>query len=174
VVVVAAAAIGGIVKFEFGSHQDGPAHNLATPATIGDYSRTKNVERQADLDALKEKLIKATGGQASGFVTAIYESGNSAAGNDTQIVMFVGAHLANADPDASIAAFKQLYKGAEVVSAGPGGGKAVCVQGGKAEALCAWFDNDSMGIVDSPSMKATALAEEMQAMRPSVELKAKG
>jgi hypothetical protein len=31
-----------------------------------------------------------------------------------------------------------------------------------------------MGIVDSPSMKATALAEEMQAMRPSVELKAKG
>ena len=177
VVVVAAAAIGGIVKFEFGSHQDGPAHTLATPATIGDYTRTKNVERQADLNALKQKLIAASHGQASNFVTAVYESGNSAAGSDTQIVMFIGAHLANADPDASIAAFTQQYKGAEVVSAGPGGGKAACVQGGKggkAEALCAWFDNDSMGIVDSPSMKATALAAEMQAMRPSVELRAKG
>lgn len=177
VVVVAAAAIGGIVKFEFGSHQDGPAHTLATPATIGDYTRTKNVERQADLNALKQKLIAASHGQASNFVTAVYESGNSAAGSDTQIVMFIGAHLANADPDASIVAFTQQYKGAEVVSAGPGGGKAACVQGGKggkAEALCAWFDNDSMGIVDSPSMKAAALAEEMQAMRPSVEIRAKG
>jgi hypothetical protein len=172
VVVIAAAAIGGIVKFEFGSHQSGPAHELATPATIGDYTRTKDLERQADVDALKQKLIKATGGQASNFVTAVYESGNSAAGNDTQMVMFVAAHLANADPDAAIAAFKQQYKGAEVVSAGPGGGKAVCVQGGTAEALCAWFDNDSMGFVDSLTMKAAALAGEMRAMRPSVEIRA--
>jgi len=107
-------------------------------------------------------------------VTAVYESGNSAAGNDTQIVMFVGAHLANADPNAAIAAFTQQVKGAKVVSPGPGGGKAVCFQGGKLEALCAWFDNDSMGILDSPSMKADALAKEMQAMRPSVEIRAKG
>src|SRR5581483_10651938 len=48
VVVIAAGAIGGIVKFEFGSHQSGPAHALAAPATIGDYTRTKDVERQAD------------------------------------------------------------------------------------------------------------------------------
>jgi pentapeptide repeat protein len=174
VVVVAAAAIGGIVKFEFGSHASGPAHELVAPAALGDYTRTKNVERQADVDGLKRKLIKATGGQATGFVTAVYESGNSAAGNNTQIVMLVTAHLANADPDAAIAAFKQQYKGAEIVSAGPGGGKAVCAQLGKVEALCAWFDNDSMGFVDSLTMKADALAKEMQAMRPSVELRAKG
>jgi hypothetical protein len=173
VVVVAAAAIGGIVKFEFGSHQDGPAHTLATPATIGDYTRTKGLERQADVDALKQKLIQASHGQASNFVTAVYESGNSAAGNDTQIVMFVGAHLANADPAAAVAAFTQQVKGAMVVSPGPGGGKAVCLPEGSAEALCAWFDNDSMGIVDSPSMKSAALAKEMQAMRPSVEVRAK-
>jgi hypothetical protein len=174
VVVIAAAAIGGIVKFEFGSHPSGPAHELATPATIGDYTRTKNLEHQADVNALKQKLIKASNGQATNFVTAVYESGNSAAGNDTQIVMFVGAHLANADPNAAIAAFTQQVKGAKVVSPGPGGGKAVCFQGGKLEALCAWFDNDSMGILDSPSMKADALAKEMQAMRPSVEIRAKG
>jgi hypothetical protein len=172
VVVVAAAAIGGIVKFEFGSHPSGPAHIMVAPAKIGDYTRTKNVERQADLDALKQKLIKATGGQASGFAAAIYESGNSAAGNNTQMVMVVAAHLANADPDAAIGVFKQQNKGAEVVSAGPGGGKAVCAQLGKTEALCAWFDNDSMGFVDSLTMKAAALAEEMRAMRPSVEVRA--
>jgi hypothetical protein len=172
VVVVAAASIGGIVKFEFGSHPSGPAHELATPAKIGDYTRTKDLEHQADVNALKEKLIKASNGQASNVVTAVYESGNSAAGNDTQIVMFVGAHLANADPDAAITAFEQKYKGAEVVSAGPGGGKAVCLQAGTAEAQCAWFDNDSMGFVASPSLDAAALAKEMQAMRPSVEIKA--
>jgi hypothetical protein len=174
VVVIAAGAIGGIVKFEFGSHQSGPAHALAAPATIGGYTRTKDVERQADLDALKQKLIAASHGQASNFVTAVYESGNSAAGSNTQMVMFVGAHLANADPDASIAAFKQQYKGAEAVSAGPGGGKAMCVQGGKAEAVCVWFDNDSMGYLDSLTLDAGTLAKEMRAMRPSVEVRAKG
>jgi len=72
----------------------------------------------------------------------------------------------------ALAAFTQQVKGAKVVSPGPGGGKAVCVQSGKAEALCGWFDNDSMGFVDSPSMKVAALAEEMRAMRPSVEVRA--
>jgi hypothetical protein len=50
----------------------------------------------------------------------------------------------------------------------------VCFQGGKVEAQCAWFDNDSMGIVYSPSLDVAALAKEMQAMRPSVEIRAEG
>ena len=92
-------------------------------------------------------------------MTAVYESGNSAAGSNTQIVMFVGGHLANADPAGSIAGFTQQVKGAKVVSPGPGGGKAVCLQEGTAGAACAWFDNDSFGEVVSPTMDATALAK---------------
>ncbi len=172
VVVIAAGAIGGIVKFEFGSGQSGPAHTVATPNTIGSFTRTASLEHGADLTALREKVIKMSAGQATNVVTAVYESGNSAAGNNTQIVMFVGGHLAHADPAASVAGFTQQFKGAQVVSAGPGGGKAACVKDGNTAALCAWFDNDSFGEVVSPSMNAAELAKQMQAFRPSVEIKA--
>jgi hypothetical protein len=172
VVVIAAASIGGIVKFEFGSGHSGPAHTVAIPNKIGTFTRTASLEHGADLDALREKVIKMSAGQATNVVTAVYESGNSAAGNNTQIVMFIGGHLANADPAASVAGFTQQFKGAKVVSAGPGGGKAACVKDGTTAALCAWFDNDSFGEVVSPTMNPTELAKQMQAFRPSVEVKA--
>jgi len=172
VVVVAAAAIVGIVKFEFPSHAGGPAHTMAAPDKIGTYARTVDLEHQADIGGLRQKVIQMSSGQASHVVTAVYESGNSAAGNNAQIVMFIGGHLANADPAASIARFIQQFKGATVVSAGPQGGKAACVQEGtKANAvgMCAWFDNDSFGELSSPTMKATALASVMRRFRPWVE-----
>jgi len=116
-------------------------------------------------------------GQASGVVSAVYESGNSAAGNTAQIIMFIGGHLANADPAASITSFTQEFPGAHVVSAGSLGGKAACVQEGttvsNSRSLCAWFDNDSFGEIVSPTMNATALAKAMVTVRPSVELLAK-
>ena len=171
VVVVAAAAIVGVVKFEFPSH-NGPAHTMAAPTKIGTYARTVDLEHQADVGALREKVIQMSSGQASHVVTAVYESGNSAAGNNAQIVMFVGGHLANADPAASIASFTQQFKGAKVVSAGPQGGEAVCVQegtGANAVGVCAWFDDDSFGELSSPTMKATALASIMRTFRPYVE-----
>ena len=82
--------------------------------------------------------------------------------------MFIGAHLANADPSASIASFTQKFPGAHVVGAGSLGGKAACVQEGT-EAICVFFDNDSEGEIVSPTMTATALANAMQTVRPSVE-----
>jgi hypothetical protein len=176
VVMIAAAAIVGIVKFEFSPSHSGPAHTMATPAKIGSFSRTLDLEHQADVAALKTKVINMSSGQASHVVSAVYESGNSAAGNGTQIVMFIGGHLANADPAASITSFTQQFKGAKVVSPGAGGGRAACVQdgtGANAVAMCAWFDNDSFGEIVSPTMGATALAASMHTIRPSVEHLAK-
>jgi len=176
VVIVAAAAITGIIKFEFPSHS-GPAHTMVTPAKIGTYARTVDLERQVGLSQLRAEIIKMTSGQASGVVSAVYESGNSAAGNTAQIIMFIGGHLANADPAASITSFTQEFPGAHVVSAGSLGGKAACVQEGttvsNSRSLCAWFDNDSFAEIASPTMKATALAKAMVTVRPSVELLAK-
>jgi hypothetical protein len=172
VVVIAAAAIVGIIKFEFPSHS-GPAHTMTTPAQIGSYSRTVDLEHQADVAALKQKVIAMSAGQASHVVSAVYESGKASAGNTTQIIMFIGGHLANADPAASIASFTQQFKGAQVVSAGALGGEAACVQDGtgtNSVAMCAWFDNDSFGEVVSPTMNAGALASTMRTVRPSVEL----
>ena len=69
-------------------------------------------------------------GQASRVVSAVYESGNSAAGNTEQIIMFIGGHLANAAPATSITSFTQKFPGAKVVPPGALGGKAACVQEG--------------------------------------------
>ena len=114
---MAAAAITGIIKFEFPSHS-GPAHTMVIPAKIGTYVRTVDLERQVGLSQLRAEVIKMSSGQASDVMSAVYESGNSAAGNTEQIIMFIGGHLANADPAASITSFTQKFPGAHVVSAG--------------------------------------------------------
>ena len=174
-VILAAAAITGIIKFEFPSH-GGPAHTMTIPARIGTYARTVDLERQVGLSQLRADVIKMSSGQASGVVSAVYESGNSAAGNTEQIIMFIGGHLANADPAASITTFTQQFRGAHVVSPGSLGGKAACVlegTGSNSRSLCAWFDNDSFGEIVSPTMNATNLAEAVLTVRPSVELLAK-
>ena len=118
VVIVAAAAITGIIKFEFPSHS-GPAHTMTTPAKIGTYVRTVDLEKQVGLSQLRDEVIKMSSGQASDVVSAVYESGNSAAGNTEQILMFIGGHLANADPAASIAGFTQKFPGAHVAGRVP-------------------------------------------------------
>jgi hypothetical protein len=171
VVVLAAVAITGIIKFEFPSH-GGPAHTMVTPATIGTYVRTVDLERQTNVAQLRDEVIKMSAGHASSVESAVYESGNSAAGNDEQIIMFIGGHLANADPATSVASFTQKFPGAQVVTAGSLGGKAACVEeGGSSDSvsMCAWFDNDSFGEVVSPTMNSTALAKQMLTVRPAVE-----
>ncbi len=171
VAVVAAAAITGIIKFEFPSHS-GPEHTLVTPAKIGTYVRTQNLEKQTNVAQLRDEVIKMSSGQASNVVSAVYESGNSAAGNNEQILMFIGGHLAHADAASSVASFDQRFPGAKPVTAGPLGGQASCVQegnGASSVAMCAWFDNDSFGEISSPTMNTQALSAEMRAMRPSVE-----
>jgi len=176
VVVVAAAAITGIIKFEFPSHS-GPAHVMTTPAKIGTYARTVDLERQTNVAQLRDDVIKMSSGQASHVVTAVYESGNAAGGNTEQIIMFIGGHLANAAPATSVTSFMQRFPGAHVVNAGSLGGKAACVEegGGTSDSvsMCAWFDNDSFGEIVSPTMNATNLAAAMTTVRPAVEQVAK-
>jgi hypothetical protein len=173
VVVLAAAAIVGIIKFEFPSHS-GPAHTMQTPASIGTYARTVDLEKEANLGQLRNEVIKMSAGQATDVKSGMYESGKAAAGNTEQIIMFIGGHLANADPASSIAGFKQKYPGATLVNPGSLGGEATCVEegGGTSESvsMCAWFDNDSFGEIVSPTMNASALAKAMLTVRPAVEL----
>ena len=127
VLVTAVAAIVGILKFELPSHS-GPVHTMVTPAKIGSYLRTVDMERQTNVSELRNEVIKMSSGQASDVKSAVYESGNSAAGNTEQIVMFIGGHLANAAPASSIGSFRQNFANAAVVSAGSLGGQAACVQ----------------------------------------------
>jgi hypothetical protein len=172
VVLAAGAAIFGILKFEFPA-QSGPVHKIVAPARIGSYVRTVDMEKETKVNELREEVIKMSSGQASNVQSAVYESGNSAAGSTEQIVMFIGGHLANAAPASSIASFTQKFAGAAVVSPGSLGGQAACVEEAPGTsdsvAMCVWFDNDSFGEIVSPTMNATPLATVMRTMRPSLE-----
>ncbi len=176
VIVVAAGAIFAIIKYEFPT-QSGPTHTMAIPPSIGSYVRTVDLERQTNVAELRSEVIKMSGGKATGVVSAVYESGDSAAGNTEQIIMLIEGHLADAAPAASIASFTQKFPGATVVNAGSLGGKAACVEEGAGtsdpKSLCVWFDNDSFGEIVSPTMNATSLASAMRTVRPAVELVAK-
>jgi hypothetical protein len=174
VVVVAAAAVTGILKFGFRPDDGPPAHTLTIPAKIGTYVRTADLEHEASLTALRDEITKTSAGQASHVVSAVYESGNSAAGATTQIFMFIGGHLANADPTSSVASLTRNFPAAHMVSAGSLGGEAACAeeQAGTSDSvsLCAWFDDDSFGELVSPTMNASELGLEMLTVRPAVEL----
>ena len=150
--VAVAAAITAILKFEAPS-QGGPVHAMQTPARIGSFARADAMESATDLAGLRTGVIQMSAGQASDVKSAVYESGNPAAGNTMQIIMFTGGHLASAAPAASITGFTQRFAGATVVSAGSLGGKAACAEEGATTpgqvSMCVWFDNDSFGEIVS-------------------------
>ena len=86
--------------------------------------------------------------------------------------MFVGGHLANDDPAASIANFEQTHPSAQAVSAGSLGGEAACVtttDNNESAAMCVWFDNDSFGALASPTMSSAKLANTLDTVRPGIE-----
>ncbi|HEX6526614.1 MAG TPA: hypothetical protein VF070_42340 [Streptosporangiaceae bacterium] len=176
VVVVAAAAIFGIVKFEFPSN-NGPAHEFVPPTTIASYERAPNLEKNSDLPALVRKFSKSLGIPVSSVVSREYESGAASTvtgGTQAQIVMFIGAHLPNQSPDNSMHNFIQEYKDVQVVSAGPMGGQAGCTETAagtpKQVVQCVWFDNDSVGVVLSPTLTIDQLPGVMLSFRSKVEL----
>jgi len=173
VVVVAAAAIFGILKFEFPS--GGTAHELVAPVKVAGYSWAPNLEKTSDLPGLEKRFRSMLGGQATDVISREYESGPTGPTSAPQIVTILGGHVPNESPSASISAFTQQYKGAQLVSAGPMGGEAICVEtkgqtAADSEAMCVWFDNDSVVALVSPSMHIDQLASVMRTFRPSIEL----
>lgn len=173
VAVVAGAAIFGIVRFEFPSNS-GPSHELVVPASVDSYQWAPKIEAESGLTSLAAKFRSMLGSQATNVVSRVYESGSTTTGSQPQVVMFMGAHLPNQSPASSIANFTQEFKNAQVVNAGPMGGEAACTEAsiGTADqtALCAWFDDDSVGVLTSATLPAAKLAPVMLQFRPHVEL----
>jgi len=173
VVIAVAAAITAIIAFAIPSH-GGPVHAMQTPARIGSFARADGMESVTNLAGLRTGVIQGSAGQASNVKSAVYESGNRAAGNTVQVMMFIGGHLASAAPAASITGFTQKFAGAAVVSAGSLGGQAACAEEGATSSsqvsICAWFDNDSFGEIVSPTMNAATLATVMRTVRPDLEI----
>jgi hypothetical protein len=176
IAVVAAGAIGGVLMKYVFSGPSGPAHQVVAPQAVDSFTRSANLEKQLGVGAEAAKVEKASDGQASNLVSAVYQQGGLTPGSNAQIFMFVGGKLAGADPAASVANFEQTYQGSAAVSPGSLDGKAACTEthlNGQSASMCVWFDNDTFGTVVSPTMTTAKLAATMDAVRPSLELYAK-
>jgi hypothetical protein len=179
IAVVAAGAIGGVLMKYVFAGPSGPAHTVVAPQTVDGFTRSANLEKQLNVAGEAQKVAKASSGQASAVVSAVYQMGSLSPGADaanTQMFMFVGGKLAGADPGASVTNFEQTYPGAAAVSPGSLGGQAACTEthlNGQSASMCVWFDNDTFGTVVSPTMTTAKLATTMDTVRPSLELLAK-
>lgn len=152
----------------------GPAHVLGTPDKLGAYVRRPQLEKQMNAAQLQRQVITKSAGQATHVVSAVYEDGTSATSTQPpQMILFIGGNLTGVSPAGFIASFTQQSKGAFVTSAGSLGGSAACVNAQASVpgsvALCTWADNDTFGVVASPTMSATRLATQLRAFRPMVE-----
>ena len=170
-VVLAGAAV-AVESGVFGG--GGPAHTLVTPDKLGAYVRRPQLEKQMNAAQLQRQVIAKSAGQASHVVSAVYEDGTSATSSKTpQMILFIGGNLTGVSASGFIASFTQQSKGAFVTSAGSLGGSAACVNAQASVpgsvALCTWADNDTFGVVASPTMTATRLATQLRAIRPMVE-----
>lgn len=152
----------------------GPRHQLLTPASLAQFVRRPQLEQQMDAKALQRQVIAGSAGQASHVVSAVYENSTGVTGKSApQIFLFIGGNLTGTSPGDFITSFRGQFKGALVTSAGPLGGQAVCVNAQASMpgtiALCAWADNDTFGVLASPTMHAAQLGAEMRVIRPGME-----
>jgi hypothetical protein len=172
---LAASAAGGLlVKYEFGG-REAPAHEVVAPQAVDGYSRSANLETQLSIAGEAQQVGRASAGQASGVVSAAYQS-PPADGASAQLFIFIGGELSRANPGTSMASFERAYPEAAAVPAGPLGGQAACTQtqmGGRAASMCTWFDDGTFGTLQSPTMTAAKLAATMNAVRPGLERDAK-
>jgi hypothetical protein len=152
----------------------GPAHALVTPAKFGAYVRKPQLEQQMNAKDLQQQVVAKSAGQASDVVDAVYEANSGAVGGTSpQVILFIGGHLSGVSPAGFITSFANEFKGARSTGAGSMGGRAACVNAQENVAgnvaLCTWADNDTFGLVASPTMDAAQLGAQMRAIRPDVE-----
>jgi hypothetical protein len=179
VILIAGAGLavvlaGAAVVLESGVFRGGPTHVLVTPDKLGSYVRRPQLEKQMNASQLQRQVIAKSAGQASHVVSAVYEDGTSATSTKTpQMILFIGGNLSGVSPGGFIASFTQQSKGAFETSAGSLRGSAACVDAQASVpgsvALCTWADNDTFGVVASPTMSATRLATQLRSIRPLVE-----
>ena len=149
----------------------GPAHLLMTPDRIGAFAKQPHLAKVMDASQLQQDIVTKSAGEAKHVVYAVYEDTTGAAARSgPQIILFIGGNLTGTSPDGFIGSFIGEARGAQRTSAGSMGGQAACVSrapGSVAE--CAWADNDTFGVVASPTLAVSDLAAALRTVRPQVE-----
>jgi hypothetical protein len=153
----------------------GPAHVISTPQHVGDYTQAPALAASMQAAQLRSSITSESGGKARHVVDAVYEDSSGPADKaGQQIVLFIGGNRSGSSASSFIASFTGNLQGAVATSPGSLGGAAACVpsvSGRPAE--CAWADDDTFGLVASPTLSAQGLADELRQLRPQVEHLAK-
>lgn len=166
-VVAVLAAGGAAYEVLLPGGSSGPAHTISTPDRIGAYTQAKALGTSLKIAALRNSIVHASRGEATHVVDNVYQDGS-------QIVLFIGGNLTGSSATSFISSFIGSSPDAVSTSAGSLGGSAAClpsVSGNPAE--CAWADDDTFGVVLSPTLSSTELAGELRVMRPELEHLAK-
>jgi len=163
--------VGGAAFVLLTGHNQGVPHVVTAPNALGTYVKQPQLAIQMQAKQLQRDIVTQSAGEAKNVVYAVYEdSTGSGAKTAPQIVLFIGGNLSGTSAGSFVSSFSGKLPGAATTSAGPMGGNAACVpsQNGRL-AECAWADNDTFGVVASPTLNATKLAAEMRQIRPMVE-----
>jgi hypothetical protein len=158
----------GALTYELLPSGGGPAHEVTTPQRLGSYIQMPALATSMKATQLRNSIVAQSGGEASHVVDAVYETPSQ------QIMLFIGGNLKGSSASSFISSFIGSLPGSAATSAGSLGGEAACVpsiSGRPAE--CAWADNDTFGVLLSPTLSAGGLASELRQMRPQVEHLAK-
>ena len=162
-----AAAGAGVVYFMPKATE---AHAITVPTRLPGFVLEPSMVGSAGASALRSHLVASSAGEATRVQDAVYEDIASATGNSApQIVVFVGGHLAGS-ASSFIGSLTQALPGAFNINPGALHGQAACAPSRSGQpAECAWADNDTFGVLVSPSLTASALSAELRQMRPYIE-----
>jgi hypothetical protein len=168
--VVAAVAVAGVVVLHPFGGSSAPTHSISLPPRLQAYAQNPALASGLGAQALRTEIVRKGNGEASHVVDAVYEdSTGPAAKAGPLIILFVGGNLSGS-ASSFISSFTGLLPSAFVTGPGSLGGQAACVPGtGGHPAECAWADNDTFGLIASPTLSAAALGRELRSMRPLVE-----
>jgi hypothetical protein len=162
-------AAGGIAFIALPS--SGVPHTLVIPDQINSYTKQPRLAKVMDAAALQKQVVAKSAGEAKNVIYAVYQDGTGpAAQANPKIILFIGGNLTGTSDAGFIDSFTGQSTGAQRVDPGPLGGSAAClprVPGGVAE--CAWADNDTFGVIASPTLSVTDLANQMRTARPEIE-----
>jgi hypothetical protein len=171
IIVVAAVGIGCAAAVGVGAKMltsHGQPHTISAPSELGQFVEEPQLASKVDASALL-RAIKGSG-EASNVVDGVYAEKTGAAINSSSVIMwFVGGNLSGS-AGSFIGSLTSAVPGAFVTSAGSMPGQAACIPGQAGHlSLCVWADNDTFGVVASPSLNTTALGAELRIIRPLVE-----
>ena len=153
-------------------------HSISIPSTAGGMKRDtdKETELKQQLDAA-EQQFKTQAKNVSYVKSGVYDQADKDKGPEGALV-FLGAKLRRSQSPTKFVDYFGKQAGSngfkiDKISAGDGGGKAVCASQsqGQKVAICAWATKDSMGelIPTVPGWDAAKLAAVMRDLREDVE-----